>query len=153
LMYMDLDDFKLVNDSFGHLAGDEFLVEISRRLSASTREMDTASRFGGDEFAVLLEDTQDIHSVIQTIVRIHEEISRVVIIQETEISISPSIGIVFSSSDYTDPIEYLRDADIAMYRAKKKGKSRYEIFNEGMRDDVNIRLKLGQDLHTACEEK
>jgi diguanylate cyclase (GGDEF)-like protein/PAS domain S-box-containing protein len=131
LLYLDLDDFKQINDSLGHLAGDEFLVEIANRLAASTRQMDTVSRFGGDEFAILLEDIQDFSSVIQTVERIQNAISRSANIQGTEVAISSSIGIVFSSPEYANPVEYLRDVDIAMYSAKDQGKSRYEVFNNG----------------------
>jgi diguanylate cyclase (GGDEF)-like protein len=131
LLYLDLDDFKLINDSLGHLAGDEFLVEIANRLAASTRQMDTVSRFGGDEFAILLEEIQDFSSVIQTVERIQNAISRSVNLQGTEIAITSSIGIVFSSPEYANPVEYLRDVDIAMYSAKDQGKARYEVFNMG----------------------
>ena len=153
LVFLDLDDFKMVNDSLGHLIGDELLIQVAKRLEQCTRQIDTSSRFGGDEFAILMEEVQSVQDVVVLVKRILEELSYPHQVRSHELSIMASIGIVMSSPEYSDPIAYLRDGDIAMYRAKSMGKARYVIFDQNMRDDLNYRMKLEQDLRNSVERK
>jgi diguanylate cyclase (GGDEF)-like protein/PAS domain S-box-containing protein len=153
VLYLDLDRFKIINDSLGHLFGDELLVDVAQRLSDCSREVDTVSRLSGDEFAILMEDIHDIHSATRLAERIKVNFAAPFMIQGNEMVISSSIGIVISSGEYSEPGEYLRDADIAMYRAKQLGKARYEIFDISMRDEVEKRLKLEGDLRNAVARK
>ncbi|MBC8507101.1 MAG: EAL domain-containing protein [Anaerolineales bacterium] len=152
LLFLDLDGFKIINDSLGHLIGDKLLIRVAKRLEICTRQIDTTSRFGGDEFAILMEEVQSIHSVVTLVERIQAELGSPHNIQGNDLMITASIGIVMSSAEYSDPMAYLRDGDIAMYRAKNMGKSTYEIFDHTMREEVNMRMKLEQDLRNAVDQ-
>jgi diguanylate cyclase (GGDEF)-like protein/PAS domain S-box-containing protein len=129
VLFLDLDGFKFVNDSFGHSMGDELLVEIARRLESSLRSVDTVARFGGDEFAVLVEDIQDETDAINVAQRIQESIRSPLYINVNQVFISASIGIALSCSDYNEPSKLLQDADVAMYCSKKQGKACHTIFH------------------------
>jgi diguanylate cyclase (GGDEF)-like protein/PAS domain S-box-containing protein len=128
VLFLDLDGFKGINDRFGHTIGDDFLVAIARRLELCLRSGDTVARFGGDEFAVLLEDIKDVTDATNVAKRIQESLSVPLSLDEHQIIPSASIGIALSSSHYEEPQNLLRDADIAMYRAKRQGKARYGVF-------------------------
>lgn len=132
LLYLDLDRFKAINDSLGHSAGDELLKEVSQRILRAVREVDIVARIGGDEFVVLLTDVKDVQGAECVAQRLHRLISMPVVINGNEICSSTSIGITLSSFGYHDTTDVLRDADIAMYKAKSAGKSRYEVFNPCM---------------------
>ncbi len=127
VMFLDLDGFKQANDTHGHAAGDAVLVEVAQRMKASLRPEDTVARFGGDEFALLLEDAMLSRDVVMVAERIQAEICRPVIAAGREISVSASIGIVLAASRYRSAEEMLHDADAAMYRAKALGRRRYAI--------------------------
>jgi diguanylate cyclase (GGDEF)-like protein/PAS domain S-box-containing protein len=152
VLFIDLDHFKNVNDSLGHISGDHLLVELSKRLLYSTRAADTIARMGGDEFVVLLEDVKSILEVTTLCERILENITKPFRIYEHELVISGSIGVVMGSPDYNSPEQYLRDADIAMYRAKAGGRARFDIFDITMRTSVLEQLQLENDLRRAVEE-
>ena len=153
VMFLDLDKFKLVNDCLGHNIGDLLLQEIARRLSQSMRATDTVARLGGDEFGVLLEDINGIRDVISMADRIQSLLSEPVDLCSNKTVSSASIGILMNAPGYNTPDEYLRDSDIAMYRAKVKGKARYEIFDQTMRDHLMLHMELENDLRQAIEKE
>ena len=145
VLFLDLDDFKAINDSLGHGAGDELLVAVARRLATTLRPADTAARLGGDEFAVLLEDAAN-EAPYTVATRMLAAFERTFTIQSSEVQIHASIGIALDSATST-PEELLRNADLAMYVAKQRGKGRYELYEEHMHTEVVRRL----DLKTALE--
>ena len=149
--FLDLDRFKNVNDSLGHEAGDQLLIAIGQNISGCVRNVDTVARFSGDEFIILLEDLQDIEDAIEITSRILAELARPIEIQNREVRVTASCGIAFSSREYTAPGSIIRDADIAMYRAKVAGKNRYEIFDPSMLDKVIERVRTETELHTGVE--
>ncbi|MEH1866401.1 MAG: diguanylate cyclase [Nostoc sp.] len=129
VLFLDLDGFKDINDRFGHGIGDDFLVAIARRLESCLRGGDTVARFGGDEFTVLLEDIKDITDATNVAKRIQESLRSPLLLNGCELSTTASIGIAWNFSSYEEPATLLRDADIAMYRAKRQGKATYAIFS------------------------
>ncbi|QKQ76721.1 diguanylate cyclase [Nostoc sp. TCL240-02] len=129
VLFLDLDGFKEINDRFGHGIGDDFLVAIARRLESCLRGGDTVARFGGDEFTVLLEDIKDITDATNVAKRIQESLRSPLYLNGYELSTTASIGIAWNFSSYEEPATLLRDADIAMYRAKRQGKATYAIFS------------------------
>lgn len=129
VLFIDLDDFKQVNDKLGHLIGDELLIKFGEILKTSVREADSVARLGGDEFTILLTYFNHPKDVIKVIERIQEKLKIPVKLGEEQVLIRASIGIVFSNPNYHKVDEIIRDADIAMYKAKAKGKGCYEIFN------------------------
>jgi len=151
VLFMDLDRFKDVNDVHGHLTGDKLLVAVAHKLSKRLRATDTFARFGGDEFVILLEDIRNIDDANQVVEWIMQELSPTFTIDAHEINISASIGIVMGEKSYQTPDDVLRDADIALYNAKSKGKSRSELFTNDMREYVMERLELEADLRRAVK--
>jgi diguanylate cyclase (GGDEF)-like protein/PAS domain S-box-containing protein len=132
VLFLDLDGFKAINDRFGHGMGDNLLIAIARRLESCLRSGDTVARFGGDEFAILLEEIKDVNGAINIAKRIHESLALPLNLSGHEIISTGSIGIALSSSKHNEPESLLRDADIAMYRAKHQGKACYGIFDEAI---------------------
>jgi diguanylate cyclase (GGDEF)-like protein/PAS domain S-box-containing protein len=153
VIYLDLDRFKVINDSLGHMIGDQLLVGIARRLENSLRPGDTIARLGGDEFTILLEDIQDANYVIQIAERIQDELSAPFSLSGREVFTTVSIGIAISTKEYQQTEDILRDADTAMYRAKSLGKARYEIFDKGMHDQATKLLQVETDLRRAIERE
>ncbi len=151
VFFLDLDRFKVVNDSLGHNIGDKLLVESARRLSACIRGEDTVARLGGDEFVILLEDIKDTAEALQVAERIQNNLALPYDLDGHIIFAFASMGIVLSGADYEQPDDIVRDADIAMYRAKGQGLGRYEIFDPTMLDRVMTRLELETDLRKALE--
>jgi Amt family ammonium transporter len=143
---IDLDRFKLINDSLGHLMGDALLVGIARRLEGCLRPLDTVARLGGDEFGVILDDYENKHDVVQIARRILEEISRPLFIGAHEVYSGASMGIVFVTSEYQRPEDILRDADIAMYRAKSLGRGRFKVFSRNMHENAVETMSLENDI-------
>jgi diguanylate cyclase (GGDEF)-like protein len=150
VMLLDLDDFKTVNDSLGHAAGDLLLVEVAARICACLRENDVAARLGGDEFAVLLRDTTGMDGAVDVAGRVLAALEQPVTLQGREAMVHASIGIAELSGD-TDVSEVLRNADAAMYRAKEAGKNRYRLFEESMHSEAVRRLELRGALQRALE--
>jgi diguanylate cyclase (GGDEF)-like protein len=149
VLFLDLDRFKLVNDSLGHVTGDQLLASVARRLQGCLRQAETAARLGGDEFAVLLEESDEPRDAARVARRILEALREPFLLQDTEVFISASIGI--ASAEAGSAEELLRNADVAMYRAKAQGKSCYQVFEPGMHAEVVERLELEADLQRALE--
>ena len=154
LLFLDIDRFKVINDSLGHGIGDKLLIAIAGRLERCLRANDTVARMGGDEFAVLLDYATDTATACRTAMRILEELSKPFALDEYEVFTAASIGIVTEINTYfensANPAEDLiRNADIAMYRAKAQGKGRYEIFNAAMYTQVKALLQLETELQRA----
>jgi diguanylate cyclase (GGDEF)-like protein/PAS domain S-box-containing protein len=150
VLFLDVDRFKLVNDSLGHALGDQLLIEISRRLERCVRKIDTVARLGGDEFAMLLDGVTGPQDAIQTAERILESVARPCELGDGhEVVGSASIGIAFSQTGYQTPEDMLRDADTAMYRAKSNGKARYEVFDVKMHAHAVEALTLERELRHA----
>jgi diguanylate cyclase (GGDEF)-like protein/PAS domain S-box-containing protein len=150
VLLLDLDRFKIVNDSLGHARGDELLIAIARRVESTLRPGDSAARFGGDEFTILLENLRDVSDATHAAARLLDELSRPFSIGGQEIYTTASIGVTIARQG-DDPEHLLRDADTAMYRAKSLGKARFEIFDEMMRGEALRRLQLETDLRHAIE--
>jgi diguanylate cyclase (GGDEF)-like protein len=147
---MDLDEFKMVNDSLGHAAGDAVLHEVARRLDSSIRASDTAARFGGDEFAVLLEDVGTVQEAADTAERILASLSPPIVIDGKQIFVGSSLGLsVVDCESTADADELIRNADAAMYIAKRDGKGGYRLFAPEMHEEVLERLELRADLQRA----
>lgn len=153
VLFLDLDRFKVINDSLGHMLGDQLLVAIADRLAHCLNSNDTIARLGGDEFVILLEDVRDKNSVILIAEQIHQELSLPFNLEGHEVFTAASIGIAFGSKSYVRPEELLRDADTAMYHAKEQGRGRYEIFNSGMHIHAVALLQLETDLRRALERQ
>jgi len=153
VLFLDLDRFKTLNDSLGHAAGDRLLVEVARRLERCSRPTDTVARLGGDEFAVLLDGLESQYDAVRVAERVQEEVVRPFYLGGHEVYTAASIGITLSTHGYDDPENVLRDADTAMYRAKEKGKARYELFDAEMHADALARLRLENDLRRAVEHR
>lgn len=151
VLFLDCDRFKVVNDSLGHLVGDELLIAIARRLEASLSPVDTLARLGGDEFAILLENITDSAIPVLVAERILKQLSRYFQLSRYEVFITASIGIVLGNIYYDQPEYLLRDADTAMYRAKSLGKARYHVFDPTMHQEALQLLQLENDLRRAVE--
>ena len=151
VLFLDLDRFKYINDSLGHGCGDQLIVELARRLQRCLRQVDTVSRFGGDEFAILLDGIKDPSDAIRVAEKIQEELLRPFELGGHEAFTTASIGIALSTAEYDQPDYILRDADTAMYRAKDAGKACYELFDLEMHSRAVIRMRLENDLRRAVE--
>jgi diguanylate cyclase (GGDEF)-like protein/PAS domain S-box-containing protein len=153
VLFMDLDRFKVINDSLGHSVGDKLLIEVGKRLKACLRPGDTVARLGGDEFAILLENITDASDAEEITRRIEQALTASYTIQGNEIVTGQSIGIALRSERYEWPEQILRDADIAMYEAKSKGRARHEFFDTNMHASIIDRLQLEADLRIAVEHR
>jgi len=153
VLFLDLDRFKVVNDSLGHHAGDLLLQKIANELQILVRNKDTVARLGGDEFVILIEDLDSNDEAYEIAQRITEFLAAPFIIEGQSIFIGTSIGVLFNDPRYNSADIMLRDADTAMYHAKDKGKGRYEVFDSSMRKKVKHALKLEADIRDAIENK
>jgi diguanylate cyclase (GGDEF)-like protein/PAS domain S-box-containing protein len=151
VLFLDLDRFKVVNDSLGHAIGDQLLVAIARRLETCLRAGDTVARLGGDEFVLLLEDIDGVNEATNIVNRLQKKITSPILLDGHEVFITASIGIALSSGEYEEPTNLLRDADTAMYRAKELGRARHEVFNSSMHAHALKLLQLENDLRRAIE--
>ncbi len=161
VLYLDFDRFKLVNDSLGHAVGDELLIAVARRLQNTLRPTDTVARLGGDEFIVLLEDLTAKPSLkhitaedeaLRMTQRLQNVLAPAHELGEHDVHLSASIGVVLGSPDYVSATEVMRDADIAMYRAKEKGRACFAVFDASMREHLERRMSLEANLRTAVEQ-
>jgi diguanylate cyclase (GGDEF)-like protein/PAS domain S-box-containing protein len=151
VVFLDLDRFKVINDSLGHIAGDQLLITISHRLKGCLRFTDTCARLGGDEFAILLEYAQDDRETIKVVERMQHLLKAPFQLNGQEIFANASIGVILSTLGYEKPEDLLRDADTAMYRAKALGRGRYEVFTQEMHEHAVSLLQLETDLRRAIE--
>jgi diguanylate cyclase (GGDEF)-like protein/PAS domain S-box-containing protein len=159
VVFLDLDRFKLINDSLGHMIGDQLLLETALRLQKCLRAYDTVARtgkdtlarWGGDEFIILLEDIKHVTDATRVARRIASELKSPFFLGKQEVVMTASMGIAVSATGYNCNDDLMRDADIAMYRAKSLGKNRYEIFDAAMREQTVARLQLEQDLRKASD--
>jgi len=152
-LFVDIDQFKVINDSLGHLTGDQLLISAGRRMKECLRSSDTVARLGGDEFAILLEITREKDSAALIADKLQQALNQPFRLDGHELYITASIGIVMSESGFMHPEEVLRDADIAMYQAKGRGKARFEIFDISMRSHAYSRLAMEQELRAALENQ
>ena len=151
VFFLDLDDFKIINDSLGHAAGDTLLSAVGRRLLTSLRPGDTAARFGGDEFTILLEDISQGRDVVKVAERLLESLRRPYQLDGHEVFVTGSIGISVSRPSQFRSADLLRDADVALYRAKALGKATMVVFEPSMSTEALARLDLETDLRYAVE--
>jgi len=153
VFFLDMDRFKIINDSLGHTIGDQLLVVVGRKLADCIRPGDSIARLGGDEFAILLENISDPAYTVNVAERIREKLALPLDIKGHEVFTSISIGIALGSESYERPEQVLRDADIAMYEAKGRGNASYEIFDTKMHANILDRLQLVADLRGAVDHK
>jgi diguanylate cyclase (GGDEF)-like protein len=153
VLFIDLDRFKIINDSLGHAVGDRVLIAVSHILKGCTRETDTVARLSGDEFAILLEDIQDRQTALAIAERLLEQLTSPVYLDDRKIFTGASIGIVFGATTYQNGTELLRDADIAMYRSKALGRGRYAIFDREMYAQTLYLSQMETDLRHAIERQ
>jgi len=151
VLFLDLDDFKFINDSLGHAAGDELLVAVASRLTGSLRTGDTAARFGGDEFAVLLEETADPQAACEVAERVLADLKPAFWVKDRSVAIHASIGVAYSKRGAEDPAELLQAADVAMYAAKARGKNCYEVYKPALQAAVSERLERTAELQKAVD--
>ena len=153
VLFIDLDRFKIINDSLGHLIGDKLLIAVAKLLSEDIRSVDTVARLGGDEFVVLLGDINSLKDATTVGDRLQAKFKKIFDIDDRSVFTSISVGIAISSVNYRSSSEILRDADTAMYRAKEKGKARYEVFDRQMHLQTLKTIELENDLRLALTNK
>jgi diguanylate cyclase (GGDEF)-like protein len=149
VLFLDLDQFKVVNDSLGHAFGDQLLIAVGRRLEDTVRSADTVARFGGDEFAILLDDLEDPGAAVKIAEKVRQAVAEPFRLQNRDVHTTASIGVATSLGTYDHPDDLLRDVDVAMYQAKALGKARCVLFGEEMRDQAFTRLALEEGLRNA----
>jgi diguanylate cyclase (GGDEF)-like protein/PAS domain S-box-containing protein len=153
VIFLDLDRFKVVNDSLGHAIGDLLLIAVADRLKDSLRRVDTLARFGGDEFAILLEEISGSRQAVRVAERVMKALKAGFELDGHQVFTSASIGVALGEPKYSDPQQLLRDADIAMYRAKQLGRSQYVVFDREMHVRVLTVLQMEADLRRALERR
>ncbi|MBW4421917.1 MAG: EAL domain-containing protein [Myxacorys californica WJT36-NPBG1] len=151
VVFLDLDRFKVINDSLGHLAGDQLLITVTQRLRDCLRSSDTCARLGGDEFALLLEYAQDDSEIITLVERIQQELKAPIELDGQEVLINASLGMILRTTRYEHAEDLLRDVDTAMYHAKASGRGRYAIFTQTMHEQAVSLLQLETDLRRAID--
>ncbi|MEM9882300.1 MAG: EAL domain-containing protein [Planctomycetota bacterium] len=151
LLFLDFDRFKVINDSLGHDAGDQLLVQIAERLRAQTRASDTAARLGGDEFVLLIEELDRLDTALRIADRLLATFARPFDLDGQEVTSTASIGVVDGGNGYDSADAAIRDADAAMYHAKSRGKARFAVFDDDMHRQSRLRLDLERDLRQALE--
>jgi diguanylate cyclase (GGDEF)-like protein len=151
VLFLDIDHFKVVNDSLGHPAGDRLLVALADRLRATIRPSDTVARFGGDEFTVLCTGVPDEATALELARRLAEAVAKPIALAEGEVFVTASVGIAISGTELETPETLLRNADAAMYRAKEQGRARSELFRADAHAQAVRHLRTGNELHRALE--
>jgi diguanylate cyclase (GGDEF)-like protein len=136
VLFLDLDIFKHVNDTLGHEAGDQLLIAVAKRLESCLRPEDSIARLGGDEFTILLEDVADSGEAVRVADRIAETLRTPFLLEGKEVAVTTSVGIALSAPEQTSPVELLRNADAAMYEAKRQGKNRHELYDPDVYDPL-----------------
>ncbi|WP_051445352.1 putative bifunctional diguanylate cyclase/phosphodiesterase [Desulfocurvus vexinensis] len=152
VLFVDLDRFKVINDCLGHRFGDRLLMEIARRLRECVRDLDTVSRFGGDEFIVLLEELESPRTAMRVVKRIRQSMRTPFACDGHEVRVSASIGIALGSGAGQSPEELIQRANVAMHRSKESGRDRFKVFTPGMLDRAALRLTLENDMERAMRE-
>ena len=152
VLFLDLDGFKEVNDSLGHAAGDRLLIQVGQRLVSCVRPSDTVARFGGDEFAVLIEDASDDLELVAVAERILDSLRQPFFVNDRELHVRGSMGIARMDSDVESVDQLLRNADLAMYRAKAAGQGGFERYDPGMHTQLVERMQLEADLRRALDQ-
>jgi diguanylate cyclase (GGDEF)-like protein/PAS domain S-box-containing protein len=152
VLFLDLDRFKIINDSLGHIVGDQVLVTVAQMLRSLVRSEDLVARWGGDEFVLVLRDSNPLRAAIDLAQRLIDTFQAPLPLADRDIFLGSSIGIVIGSPSYTDPAALLRDADIAMYEAKSRGRNRYAIFDDAMHREALQRLELEHALRLAVPQ-
>ena len=150
VLYLDIDRFKLVNDSLGHSVGDSLIVAFANRIQESLRDLDILARFGGDEFVILLEDIENSEYASGVADRLQQELKRPFMVEGKEVFAPASFGVVLNTREYEDPEEIIRDADAAMYHAKENGKAQYKIFDKTLHKKAMHLLERETDLRKAA---
>ena len=153
VLYLDIDRFKLVNDSLGHSVGDNLLIAFAERIQHSLRESDTLARLGGDEFVILLEDIEEANYANLVAERLQQELKRPFMVNGKEVFAPSSFGVVKDTKDYDLPEDIIRDADSAMYHAKEKGRSQYKVFDKKLHEKALHLLQRETDLRKAIHKK
>jgi diguanylate cyclase (GGDEF)-like protein/PAS domain S-box-containing protein len=153
ILFLDMDNFKNVNDTLGHVIGDRFLVEVSSRIKKSLRESDTFARVGGDEFTIILDDIEDITQVIPTLERIVKSFLEPIIVESKELFTGVSIGISVYPDDSQSYTELIKYADTAMYHVKERGKNGFQFYTESMNKKMTSRMKIQSDLRNAISKE
>ncbi|MGD8989828.1 MAG: bifunctional diguanylate cyclase/phosphodiesterase [Desulfobacterales bacterium] len=149
VLYLDIDRFKLVNDSLGHSVGDQLIRAFASRIQESLRDLDILARFGGDEFVILLEDIENSEYASGVADRLQQELKRPFMVENKEVFAPASFGVVLNTQDYNDPEDIIRDADAAMYHAKENGKAQYKIFDKTLHKKALHLLERETDLRKA----
>lgn len=152
LVFIDLDNFKFINDSLGHVAGDELLVEVAHRLRHSLRTVDTVARQGGDEFVLVLNDHYQVASIISLLERVLQEVSRPIMLMGRDWQVGASLGVALYPTDGEDALTLLKHADIAMYAAKARGRNNFQFFTHEMNRISDERLQLEAAMRVALEQ-
>jgi diguanylate cyclase (GGDEF)-like protein len=153
ILFLDLDQFKVLNDSLGHAVGDQLLIAVAHRLAAGLRGSDTVARLGGDEFTILLDEIRGAGDVIEVAERIAAGFARPILVGELEIHVTASIGITISRPENRDPLDLLREADIAMYQAKAAKRGGHAVFAPAMGAAAHQRLELERELRRAIAQE
>jgi diguanylate cyclase (GGDEF)-like protein/PAS domain S-box-containing protein len=151
VLQLDIDRFKLINDSIGHNLGDKLLVAFANKLQRCLRDIDTLARFGGDEFIIILEDIADQDHAIKVLERLQKELQRPFVLDGNEIFASTSFGIVLNTKDYKQPEDIIRDAGTALYHAKMKGRAQFQVFNQNLHEKALHLLQIENDLRKGVE--
>jgi diguanylate cyclase (GGDEF)-like protein/PAS domain S-box-containing protein len=153
VLYLDIDRFKLVNDSLGHTVGDNLLIAFADRIQDSLRDIDTLARLGGDEFVILLEDIEEGNYASRVAERLQQELKRPFMVSGKEVFAPSSFGVVENTEDYEFPEDIIRDADSAMYHAKEKGRAQYKVFDKKLHEKALHLLQRETDLRKAIHKK
>ncbi len=153
VLYLDIDRFKLVNDSLGHSVGDNLLIAFADRIQDSLRDIDTLARLGGDEFVILLEDIEEGNYASRVAERLQQELKRPFMVNGKEVFAPSSFGVVENTEDYEFPVDIIRDADSAMYHAKEKGRAQYKVFDKKLHEKALHLLQRETDLRKAIHKK